>query len=648
MFNGAFSVLLLQLQGVESIRLISVTSHALKKTNAFEATASRIEGLKQWDFQYASIPARWARAELLPLGSQSGSYGSGIQCAQHNVGAGYNAASPFHECHKNPHFRKHNAVCAELATQREDCLFASVFVPEGHALDSSKKLPVLVDIHGGYLMVGTRKSAEQVKWIVGQDNCVVTLNYRLGALGFFSHPEIDEPNLGIDDQRIGLQWVQQNIAMFGCDPTRVTLTGDSGGGASVVAHYTNVVTLRYYYPFQGAWAIGPWFVDMWQDDIQTVYDYYVSQCWLSVTDLIQHLQVKPPGFNYILERLQSSIPIGIKEQFTYMQNYEDVYQLLYMFNMGSRCKSILTPSAATGVSHYAYSPWQRSDGTPGVVPDLKSLCTLKNDLESSWFSLRTFPPLVVTESAFTQAFQKSIFGHDEKEFNFLNAYEPLMTKALAKKGMEVGEDTCVPLKFLETYGECGKVNPPYYKRASRAALAIQDFFNNIWQDLIVLAVNGRKFVDFYVSLDPKVLAGHTFDLSLAWNLTHGAAAEAGYSVLNEGITGSMIPECLKDFGFAQFTGFIKGGSFQVLDDVWDKLTPECKKVIYNTRWVTIKDQKVRETTAADAKRAMIALTCDASPPKRFFTYFEECALQGPTKPKGCLSYEYYYSPVPVD
>ena len=65
---------------------------------------------------------------------------------------------------------------------------------------------------------------------------VVTLNYRLGPLGFFAHPALaDQPggpvNFGLLDQIAALKWVQRNVAAFGGDPDNVTIFGQSGGGA---------------------------------------------------------------------------------------------------------------------------------------------------------------------------------------------------------------------------------------------------------------------------------------------------------------------------------------------------------------------------------------------------------------------------------
>ena len=71
--------------------------------------------------------------------------------------------------------------------------------------------------------------------LVAEGVVVVTINYRLGFLGFFAHPDLEDTNFGLLDQVKALEWVQQNIASFGGDPDRVTIFGESAGGASVLA-----------------------------------------------------------------------------------------------------------------------------------------------------------------------------------------------------------------------------------------------------------------------------------------------------------------------------------------------------------------------------------------------------------------------------
>ena len=102
--------------------------------------------------------------------------------------------------------------------------------------------PVMVFIHGGGFTSGSGsvflyRGGELVR---NGDAVVVTINYRLGVFGFFSHPQLSKEsehhasgNYALMDQVAALQWVQKNIASFGGDPQRVTVFGDSAGSSSI-------------------------------------------------------------------------------------------------------------------------------------------------------------------------------------------------------------------------------------------------------------------------------------------------------------------------------------------------------------------------------------------------------------------------------
>ncbi|WP_410658970.1 carboxylesterase/lipase family protein [Amycolatopsis sp. lyj-112] len=114
----------------------------------------------------------------------------------------------------------------------EDCLFVNVTTPERPA----RRLPVMVFVHGGGFFGGTGSPFNAERVAEQGDVVVVTLNYRLGALGFLSHPALSDPhagNFGIADQQAALRWVQRNAAAFGGDPGNVSLWGESAGAFSV-------------------------------------------------------------------------------------------------------------------------------------------------------------------------------------------------------------------------------------------------------------------------------------------------------------------------------------------------------------------------------------------------------------------------------
>ena len=133
------------------------------------------------------------------------------------------------------------AVCPQQGADTpvaEDCLFLNVWAPQA-AVSGRQRLPVMVFIHGGAFVFGSGSMPfYDSAWLAASGNVVVvTLNYRLGALGFLAVPELSlTGNFGILDQRQALSWVAQNIGAFGGDPAKVTIFGESAGAMSVGLH----------------------------------------------------------------------------------------------------------------------------------------------------------------------------------------------------------------------------------------------------------------------------------------------------------------------------------------------------------------------------------------------------------------------------
>jgi para-nitrobenzyl esterase len=119
----------------------------------------------------------------------------------------------------------------------EDCLYLNVSTPTLHR---GAGKPVLLWIHGGGLTQDAARNYDGAA-LAAAGVVVVTLNYRLGALGFLAHPALasrpggPSGNYGLMDQRAALRWVQANIAGFGGNPDNVTIAGQSAGGLSVLA-----------------------------------------------------------------------------------------------------------------------------------------------------------------------------------------------------------------------------------------------------------------------------------------------------------------------------------------------------------------------------------------------------------------------------
>ena len=123
------------------------------------------------------------------------------------------------------------------ASDAEDCLFLNIAVPSARATDGRPRA-VLFWIHGG-AYVGGGANLYRIDHLARQgDLVVVSINYRLGALGFLAHPQLRgaaSGAFGIADQQAALRWVHRNIARFGGDPKRVTIAGESAGAGSVCA-----------------------------------------------------------------------------------------------------------------------------------------------------------------------------------------------------------------------------------------------------------------------------------------------------------------------------------------------------------------------------------------------------------------------------
>ncbi len=149
------------------------------------------------------------------------------------------------------HFANHCPQTASpfgIASTTEDCLFLNVFAPDSNAAVIPGLRPVMVWIHGGALVTGESNDYDPTA-VVKDGVIVVTINYRLGILGFLAHPafagEKTDPahdgnfaagsagDYGLMDQQLALRWVRDNIVFFGGDPLNVTVFGESAGGLSV-------------------------------------------------------------------------------------------------------------------------------------------------------------------------------------------------------------------------------------------------------------------------------------------------------------------------------------------------------------------------------------------------------------------------------
>lgn len=155
-------------------------------------------------------------------------------------------------------------VLTGLITGSEDCLYLNVYTKK-LPNSESKPRPVMVYIHGGGLTVGSsRPGLYGPEFLMTKDIVLVTLNYRLGILGFLS---FDDPklgvtgNMGLKDQILALKWVQKNIAHFNGDPNSVTVFGESAGASSIHAHILSPCSKGLFHRaiLQSGCALNSWF-----------------------------------------------------------------------------------------------------------------------------------------------------------------------------------------------------------------------------------------------------------------------------------------------------------------------------------------------------------------------------------------------------
>ncbi|XP_060878022.1 juvenile hormone esterase-like isoform X1 [Metopolophium dirhodum] len=132
--------------------------------------------------------------------------------------------------------RESNKICIQnnVADSHEDCLYLNVFTPKV----DKKFLPVMFWIHGGMFSRGRGgPGIHGPEYFMDKDVLLVTINYRLGVLGFLStEDDVIPGNYGMKDQVMALRWVQKNIIHFNGDPSQVTIFGESTGGASTGFH----------------------------------------------------------------------------------------------------------------------------------------------------------------------------------------------------------------------------------------------------------------------------------------------------------------------------------------------------------------------------------------------------------------------------
>ncbi|XP_004867398.1 neuroligin-4, X-linked isoform X1 [Heterocephalus glaber] len=180
--------------------------------------------------------------------------------------------------------------------QNEDCLYLNIYVPtEDDIHDQNSKKPVMVYIHGGSYMEGTGNMIDGSILSSYGNVIVITINYRLGILGFLSTgDQAAKGNYGLLDQIQALRWIEENVGAFGGDPKRVTIFG-SGAGASCVS----LLTLSHYSEglfqkaiIQSGTALSSWAVNYQPAKYTRMLADKVGCNMLDTTDMVECLRNK--------------------------------------------------------------------------------------------------------------------------------------------------------------------------------------------------------------------------------------------------------------------------------------------------------------------------------------------------------------------
>jgi para-nitrobenzyl esterase len=181
------------------------------------------------------------------------------------------------------------------AVGSEDCLYLNIWSPRTHSTESGEKLPVMFWIHGGGNTIGTANTYPGSRLAGGEQVVVVTINYRLGFLGWMSHPALrgadrdaldGSGNYANLDMIAALQWVRDNIASFGGDPGNVTIFGESAGGRNVFALLASPLAKGLFHRAivqSGSVSTAPrWRAENFHDDPQQPGQTLSSREWLSL------------------------------------------------------------------------------------------------------------------------------------------------------------------------------------------------------------------------------------------------------------------------------------------------------------------------------------------------------------------------------
>ncbi|KAL1610427.1 hypothetical protein SLS60_002094 [Paraconiothyrium brasiliense] len=290
------------------------------------------------------------------------------------------------------------------AVGSEDCLFLDIFVPANSTKGSN--LPVALSIPGGGYVMGYASQASPYALMRHSKNSFIFVNiqYRLGAYGFLGSTNFNKEggaaNVGLLDQRLAMEWVQENIGAFGGNASKVTILGGSAGGGSVTSHliWKGGVDKP---PFRAAMADFPfWQQYLREEQLAKQYDNLLASADCSTLQCLQDLPE---------ETLKEAT------QNTYVSAYADKAYGYGNFYYGPYVDGGLIrdlPSREFRAGHFSQVPtWTSREGYEGFTFSNQSVTTIKEEIED----LRTQFPSAHEE------FVDDVFGlypHDQFNSTF--------------------------------------------------------------------------------------------------------------------------------------------------------------------------------------------------------------------------------------
>ena len=286
--------------------------------------------------------------------------------------------------------------------QSEDCLTLNVWTPRHHGT----QLPVIVWLHGGAFRTGaTRMPLMNGRAMAERGVVVVTVNYRLGALGLLAHPDFTDPDTGswanwqLQDMGAALHWVQQNIAAFGGDPAQVCLIGQSGGAMSTAIFAQHPA---YRSTFQKAVLISPPAVpppaSMTPADAAAYTELLASS-----------LATTPPGLR--------DVPAETLHAAELAQNLQP---LPAHFASGLGFKLAPLVDGISYRSDWTRSPWPND--IPVIITYTLDEGAFFLDLRDPTTSALLTPPLLATEAALAAAILPQVGGSPEAAAAVIDVY----------------------------------------------------------------------------------------------------------------------------------------------------------------------------------------------------------------------------------